>query len=252
MIDYTLSDKLKVNYQTAKPFPYIVIDNFLPEYILRKCKEEVINHDIWHYDTIHWTQEFQQKKFYYPSLHDGTTPKEFKEKLPITNLIMDYLNSYEFIEFLEKLTGYNKLFRDQELVGGGIHRITRGGKLSVHLDYNEHPENKTKRVLNLLIYLNENWKSEWGGNLELWSKDLKQKEIEIEPIFNRAVIFNIEDAPHGHPVPLNTPDYVDRYSLALYYFTDNEVEPEKKHSVIFYPDSYLGNNNNQDLENLFK
>lgn len=250
MIDLNLSDKLKVNYQTAKPYPYIVIDNFLPEFILRKCKEEVMDHDIWHYDTIEWTQEFQQKKFYYPSSHHNTTLEEIRTKLPITNLIMDYLNSPEFISFLENLTGYSKLFRDPELVGGGVHRIKRGGKLSVHIDYNEHPENQTKRVLNLLIYLNENWKSEWGGNLELWSKDLKTKEIEIEPIFNRAVIFAIEDAPHGHPIPLNSPEDVDRYSLALYYFVDNVVTPDKKHSVIFYRDDELGDNT-KNLENLF-
>jgi Rps23 Pro-64 3,4-dihydroxylase Tpa1-like proline 4-hydroxylase len=177
--------------------------------------------------------------------------QEFKTKLPNTTLIMDYLNSDDFLKFLTNLTGYRKVYRDPVLMGGGIHKIKKGGKLSVHIDYNEHPENKNKRVLNLLIYLNKNWKSEWNGNLEFWSKDRTQKEIEIEPIFNRAVIFDIEDAPHGHPIPLNTPEDVDRFSLALYYFTDDKVEPEKKHTVIFYKDYELGNKT-QNLEDLFK
>ena len=249
MIDYTLSDKLKVNYQTAKPFPYIVIDNFLPEFVLRKCKEEVMNHDIWYHDTVHWTQQFQQNKFYYPD--ETTDMSEFKTKLPISSLVLDYLNSDKFLEFLCNLTGHEKLYRDPKLMGGGIHRIKRGGKLAVHVDYNEHPETKRQRKLNVLIYLNENWKSEWGGNLELWTKDLKTKEVEIEPIFNRVVIFDIDKAPHGHPIPLNSPEGVDRYSLALYYFTDNLVDADKKNQVIFYRDDEVGNNN-QDLENLFK
>jgi Rps23 Pro-64 3,4-dihydroxylase Tpa1-like proline 4-hydroxylase len=249
MIDYSLSEKLKVNYQIAKPFPYIVIDNFLPNFFLEKCTEEILKHDIWHYDTIEWTEEFQQNKFYYPSVN--TDMQEFKTKLPNTTLIMDYLNSDDFLKFLTNLTGYRKVYRDPVLMGGGIHKIKKGGKLSVHIDYNEHPENKNKRVLNLLIYLNKNWKSEWNGNLEFWSKDRTQKEIEIEPIFNRAVIFDIEDAPHGHPIPLNTPEDVDRFSLALYYFTDDKVEPEKKHTVIFYKDYELGNKT-QNLEDLFK
>jgi hypothetical protein len=42
MIDYTLSDKLKIQYQTAKPFPYIVIDNFLPDFLLTSCLEKQI------------------------------------------------------------------------------------------------------------------------------------------------------------------------------------------------------------------
>lgn len=249
MIDYSISEKLKTNYQTAKPFPYIVIDNFLPEFLLKKCKEEIVGHDMWHHDTYFWTQEFQQNKFYYPS--DQTDMNEFKSKLPITTLVMDYLNSDDFLKFLCNLTGYSELYRDPKLMGGGIHRIKRGGKLAVHIDYNEHPETKKQRKLNVLIYLNENWKSEWGGNLELWTKDLKTKEVEIEPIFNRMVIFNIENAPHGHPTPLNTPSNVDRYSLALYYFGDEYVPPEKKHTVIFYKDSEVGNQE-KNLDNLFK
>lgn len=45
MIDYTLSDKLKIQYQTANPFPYIVIDNFLPDFLLESCLEEIKKHD---------------------------------------------------------------------------------------------------------------------------------------------------------------------------------------------------------------
>jgi hypothetical protein len=75
-----------------------------------------------------------------------------------------------------------------------------------------------------------------------------KKQIEVEPIFNRAVIFSIEDAPHGHPIPLNTPEDVYRYSLALYYFTDEEVT--NKHSVIFYEDAKLGIT--QNIDDIFK
>ena len=177
MIDYTLSDKLKVQYQTANPFPYIVIDNFLPEFILKKTKEEILKHDTWFSDNIEWTKPYQQKKFYYPG-HD-TKMDELSMKLPITNLVMDYLNSNEFIVFLEKITGFKKLYRDPILMGGGIHKIKRGGKLSIHKDYNEHPKTKKQRRINVLIYLNENWESSWGGNLELWSNDTWKKSVEM-------------------------------------------------------------------------
>jgi hypothetical protein len=128
------------------------------------------------------------------------------------------------------------------MLGGGIHKINKGGKLSIHIDYNQHPGQKWKRNLNVLLYLNENWEKEWGGNLELWGGNPWKKEIEVEPIFNRAVIFSIEDAPHGHPIPLNTPD-----DVALYYFTDEEVKD--KHTVIFYRDEELGI---KETDNLFK
>jgi Rps23 Pro-64 3,4-dihydroxylase Tpa1-like proline 4-hydroxylase len=238
MIDLSLAPKLKTLYEKNYPFPYIVIDNFLPEHLLKVCKEEIHKHDVWHSDSVDFTKEFQQNKLYYPQF--DTDMVEFRTKLPITSFVMEYLNSTEFIKFLEELTGHPKLFRDPVLMGGGVHRIKKGGKLSVHVDYNEHPYSGKKRILNLLIYLNENWEKEWEGNLELWTVNPPKKFIDIEPIFNRAVIFDIEDAPHGHPVPLNTPQDVDRYSLALYYFIDEPPEEDKKHRVIFYRDNLIG------------
>ncbi len=248
MIDLSLAPKLRAHYKTNYPFPYIVIDNFLPEYLLRSCKEEILKHDEWYADTVEFTKQFEHNKQYYPQ--EKTNMEDFKRKLPITSLIMGYLNSPQFIKYLEELTGHPKLFRDPILTGGGIHRIKKGGKLSVHVDYNEHPISGKKRVLNLLIYLNEFWQKEWEGNLELWTINPPQKFVEVEPIFNRAVIFDIEDAPHGHPIPLNTPQNIDRYSLALYYFTNEKPQEDKKHTVIFFRDHELGVGTNPN--DLFK
>jgi len=246
MIDYSLSEKFKVQYRTAKPFPYIVIDNFLPEFLLQSCLNEIKKHDEWYSNQEEWIEPFEVNKFYYPT--DYTDMMEFSRKLPITNMVTEYMNSEPFLKFLENLTGFEKLYRDPIMLGGGIHKIKKGGKLSVHIDYNEHPGRKWKRNLNLLLYLNENWKSEWEGNLEFWDEDSLKKQIEVEPIFNRAVIFSIEDAPHGHPIPLNTPEDVYRYSLALYYFTDEEVT--NKHTVIFFEDKKLGITEN--IDDIFK
>ena len=246
MIDYSISEKFKVQYRTAKPFPYIVIDNFLPEFLLQSCLNEIKKHDEWYSNQEQWVEKFEVNKFYYPT--DNTDMMEFSKKLPITNMVTEYMNSEPFLKFLENLTGFEKLYRDPIMLGGGIHKIKKGGKLSVHIDYNQHPDKKWKRNLNLLLYLNENWKEEWKGNLEFWDKESWKKHIEVEPIFNRAVIFSIDNAPHGHPIPLNTPEGVYRYSLALYYFTDEEVT--NKHTVIFYEDEHLGIT--KKIDNIFK
>ena len=246
MVDYNLSNKLKIQYKMAKPFPYIVIDDFLPDFLLQSCIRELKKHDEWYSNQEKWVDEFQINKFYYPT--DTTDMNDFSSKLPITNMITEYMNSELFINFLENLTGFEKLYRDPIMLGGGVHKITKGGSLSVHIDYNNHPGRKWKRNLNLLLYLNENWESEWGGNLELWDKGLNNKEVEIEPIFNRAVIFSIEDAPHGHPTPLNTPEDIARYSLALYYFTDEKVKNE--HSVIFFRNEDIIKK--EQIEQIFK
>lgn len=87
-----------------------------------------------------------------------------------------------------------------------------------------------QRRINVLIYLNKNWKKNYGGYLELWDKKMRKKVLSTQPIFNRCVIFNTDsDAFHGHPDPLNTPENITRKSLALYYYTAsksiyNEIE----------------------------
>jgi Rps23 Pro-64 3,4-dihydroxylase Tpa1-like proline 4-hydroxylase len=236
MIDLSIFDKLSTNYQTAYPFPYVVIDNFLPEFLVLKCLEEVKNNEDWGYNQQKWVEPFQVNKFYLPG--DTQDVSKLRNELPATTLILDYLNSPNFLTALENLTGIKKLFRDPLLMGGGVHKINTGGKLAIHKDYNIHPETKHRRKLNLLLYLNKDWDTRWGGNLELWNKELNTKIIEVEPIFNRVVIFTIDDAPHGHPHPLNCPEDISRYSLALYYFIDET--PDDGHSVIFYTNEEVG------------
>jgi len=122
---------------------------------------------------------------------------------------------------LSELTGIEGLIADEGMEGGGLHQSLRGGYLNVHADFTVHPLHPTwRRRVNLLLYLNERWPPEYGGALELWSKDMRRCVSKIEPLGNRAVIFNTEsDSFHGHPDPLQCPAGESRKSLALYYFT---------------------------------
>jgi Rps23 Pro-64 3,4-dihydroxylase Tpa1-like proline 4-hydroxylase len=232
MINLDLSKQLSSQYQEAQPFPHIVIDKFLPETILDSVLDEFNKNENWWYDRVKWTEPYQVNKFYWP--HDIETANNMPNNLPTISALINYLNSPVMLKYLEELTGIDNLISDELLMGGGLHKITSGGKLAIHKDYNVHPVKKMYRRLNLLIYLNKDWKQEWEGNLELWDKDHTNPEVSVEPLFNRAVIFTIsEDSLHGHPVPLNTPENVSRNSIALYYFT--EVNPsDNEHSVVFF------------------
>lgn len=232
MINLDLSKQLSTQYQEAQPFPHIVIDKFLPETILDSVLDEFNKNENWWYDKVKWTEPYQVNKFYWP--HDIETANNMPNDLPTISALVNYLNSPVMLKYLEELTGIDNLIGDELLMGGGLHKITSGGKLAIHKDYNVHPVKKMYRRLNLLIYLNKNWREEWGGNLELWDKDHTKLEVSVEPLFNRAVIFTIsEDSLHGHPVPLSTPENVSRNSIALYYFT--EVNPsDNEHSVVFF------------------
>lgn len=215
MINFSLPKYIKTQYATAYPYPHTVIDNFMNEQFLNRAVNHLEYVD-WGYDEDgDDIDSHQVKKLYSPHKvgMENTMPEH------VTNLL-NFLNSKEVLTYLEELTGIPDLIADPGLYGGGVHRILSGGKLSVHADYNFHPVTKLHRRVNLLLYLNKDWKEEWGGDLQLWNKDMSMCVKKILPIFNRAVIFNItSDAYHGHPGPLKSPEGIDRLSFALYYFT---------------------------------
>src|SRR6185436_17882303 len=128
------------------------------------------------------------------------------------------LNSQVFLTYLETLTGIEGLIPDPHLFGGGLHQIVPGGFLKVHADFNRHEKLKLDRRLNVLIYLNRDWKEEYGGHLELWNRDMSRPERRVLPLFNRCVVFSTTDfSYHGHPDPLRCPEGRTRKSIAMYY-----------------------------------
>ena len=74
-----------------------------------------------------------------------------------------FMNSQPILDMLSELIGIPHLIPDPALVGAGYHEIKPGGYLKVHADFNKHPENKLDRRLNVLVYLNKDWKEEYGG-----------------------------------------------------------------------------------------
>ena len=53
---------------------------------------------------------------------------------------------------------------DPEYQGSGLHMTSKGGKLGIHSDFNKKifmPQ--LYRRVNIFIYLNQDWDSDWGG-----------------------------------------------------------------------------------------
>lgn len=197
-------------YSRAQPFRHIVLHNIWNEDVLDLVRQEVENFSVW----------AGEKSFY------GSKKKRFQSNFsdlpPQVKELFYYLNSSEFLRILEGITGEVGLISDPYLLGGGIHSTGSGGFLKLHADFNWHQKMKIYRRLNVLIYLNKNWKSEYGGELELAGRqqDGGLKIIKsVNPNFNTTVIFTTDDNSfHGQSVPLNTPEHIRRNSLAAYYY----------------------------------
>jgi hypothetical protein len=202
----------RAEYATATPFPHRLFEDFLPSAVVDQAIKEFprLNADEWN-GYVH----ANERKF------ANTDPDTWG---PTLQAILHELNSSRFVEFLSDLTGIEGLIADPSLEGGGLHQSTAGGFLNIHADFTVHPHHRNwQRRVNLLLYLNDDWKPEYGGDLELWTKDMKRCEKTIAPIANRVCIFTTDtDSFHGHPNPNTCPEDVTRRSLALYYFTIEE------------------------------
>jgi hypothetical protein len=109
-----------------------------------------------------------------------------------------------------------------------LHQILPGGLLKIHADFGKHPVLKLERRLNVLVYLNKDWKEEYQGHFELWNKELTECKVRIAPIFNRLALFTTNSVSyHGHPDALMCPETMSRKSIAMYYYTLDRPKEEK-------------------------
>jgi Rps23 Pro-64 3,4-dihydroxylase Tpa1-like proline 4-hydroxylase len=201
-------EALHQRYVSGEPFPHIVIDNFIEPKILRGLLAD-------------WPAAGRDKKYYdrpQERLKYEWQPHELRSAR--LRSFLAEMNAEPMVRFIEALTGISNLIADPYYNGAGLHEIKRGGHLGIHADFNVHKELNALRRINLLIYLNDEWPAEFGGDLELWSKDMTRLCHRIAPVMGRAVVFNTElDSFHGHPDPLRCPEDRSRRSIALYYYT---------------------------------
>lgn len=212
-------------YAAALPYPHIVIDDFFDARVLERVLAEFPSKNDKNWDAHDWPAEIKLQS-------------KSERSVPLyTRQLLYAMNSFGFLKFLERLTGIPKLLGDPEYEGGGLHQIVPGGKLGIHADFNRHNYYNLDRRLNALVYLNKNWKDEYGGHFEMWDKSMTRAEKKILPLFNRMVIFTTtSDSYHGHPDPLTCPPGMTRKSMALYYYTVSSAaagEQADRHSTLF-------------------
>lgn len=220
-----LNDVLAKNrdYQTRRPFPYIVHDGLFPASILAAIEQEIpdnppaFNGCVAN-SSVCGKDENQFRK-------NGFNQNE--RMGPATREMFSFLRSHLFVRFLEELTGIDDLMPDQNYVGAGIHQTLPGGYLQVHADFNRYPLHNWHRRVNVFVFLNPNWEDSYGGHLELWDRAIQRCGPMIRPLLGRLVVFSSTDfSYHGHPLPLTAPPMRSRRSLALYYYSMERPQSE--------------------------
>ena len=218
----------KEAYASADPFPSISFENFFNPEVLDAILEEF--------------PDLSKKgdiKFNSPNEVKLATKGEGRFG-PITKQFVHYLNSEPFLQFLQELTSIEEiLLPDPYFEGGGYHESKAGGFLKIHADFNKHMVSKLDRRLNILVYLNKDWKDEYGGHFELWNKDMTACVKKVAPRFNTLAMFSTTSTSyHGLPNPITCPPDRSRKSLALYYYSNGRPEEEvlgglEEHNTLF-------------------
>lgn len=238
-------DKVSKNNVIHSPFPHFCLDDILDA----QFAEDI-------YQSFPSYHEAQKVGFEFSAVNEKrkiqiTDATQFPE--PILKLHR-LLASPAFIAKVEEMTGIPHLIADPELIGGGIHETNSGGHLDVHVDFNYIPEKKLHRRVNILFYFNKNWQENYGGYLDIWDKEVTERQGYFAPIFNRACGFVTGKYSWHGVTPVTCPPDMMRRSFAVYYYTHEAPESWDgvQHSTIFKarPDEWLKGNIKMPLQHI--
>ncbi len=200
-------EKLHRSFSTAIPCKHLVLDNFLDQDIADTL-----------FNNFPSVESLNVKR---KSMNENKAEDyHFERWHPAFSDVRSVVGSEAFATWMSKVTGVKDLRTTTDSLGSGVHQGANGSYVDVHVDVNMNPEAGLWRRVNLLIYLNKEWKEEYGGHLELWDKAMKVKHHHIAPAHNRAVIFYTDDnSPHGYS-KINIPEGESRKSFYTYFYTE--------------------------------
>jgi len=232
MINKLNIQKLGSLFNSNKDFSYVVINDFFES-------------DVANYLSDHFPRMNEMPTLFKEPMSYKGQLSDIKKYWPKFNKHFNYLQSQKFRSLISKITGIPDLIQDDLLAGAGLHQSPKSGFLDIHVDANKHPFDKSlHRRINIIIYLNKNWKNKYGGAIELWKdKNLKPGQLieKISPTFNRAVIFATTRKSWHGVEKINCPNSISRKSIALYYYTKDRPIDElyDDSSVIWHGKSLI-------------
>ncbi|MFT4192586.1 MAG: 2OG-Fe(II) oxygenase [Comamonas sp.] len=211
----------------TSPFTHCVINDFFQPDVAVELANEFDA-----YDSSNWY-------VYNNSIEHKKTNNRWIDFPAKTYEAFAYLNSPEFVQLMSDSFD-SHLYPDPGLHGGGWHIHGQGGNLNPHLDYSMHPKMGLQRKLNIIIYLSQELNTDNGGHLGLYGNESDERpgELirEVEPIFNRAIIFDTTmNSWHGMSRPLNVPPGIYRKSFAVYYLQPFEGDVNTRSRALFAP-----------------
>jgi Rps23 Pro-64 3,4-dihydroxylase Tpa1-like proline 4-hydroxylase len=200
-----LGSAFRDDYQSASPWPHMVLEGLIDPALIAAAEEQELEPGL----NLEVERRVRMVKAQSP-----------EPSGPAAKSILSALCTTQFISFLEDVTGIANLIADPTHYWTGLHVSPPGAYQAIHRDFRLHPVTGLFHRLTVLVYLNSDWKAEYGGELELWRSDQSACERQVAPEAGRVVIFGTTyDAIHGISDPIRCPDGRARLSLASDYYT---------------------------------
>lgn len=224
-------DNIRSNFLGNTPFKWTIIDNFLEPSFAQSLLNEFPRHT----NPTKLLNEFGQP-------NPKATVTNVRELGGSYRVADDLIKSEIFLGLIQYVTNINELKYDPYYFGAGTHENFDTAGLDAHFDFNLHPITKQHRRLNLIVYLNLEWNSDWGGHICLHSNPydvVNDEVIELEPLFNRAILFETNEYSWHSVKPVRHPNGISydnsRKSFTVYYYSDSrpigEIAPS--HGTIY-------------------
>ena len=143
------ADSWREAFSTALPFRHVSIDNFLEQEFAERLLAEFPSFD---------------RKL---SINEGGTTggkavnTNIREISPAYEELHEFISSKPFLDAMSRISCIPDLLPDPKMFGGGTHENQHGQELDPHIDFNYAEDHDLHRRLNLIVYLNKDWKTEW-------------------------------------------------------------------------------------------
>lgn len=222
--------ELQKQYRSHPDYSLLTLDNFIPKDLVALMAKEL--DDLPLEECKHFTRA-------------GSCMYEFNnvDRTPVQDAVVHALHSSTFIKWLQEVTDTVDLIPDPHLIGAGYMKSFNGDSLKIHTDFNWNEELRLHRMLSVVIYLNEEWEEDWGGQLQFYDTKRNKVHTKVPVGAGNCVIWNYNNfAFHGYPDPMNCPEGVSRKGIRFFYYVSNAKHDDKHppHRSLYWYDDKTG------------
>lgn len=172
-------------------------------------------------DDVQWDKTNNDERFVKRDIwqRDANSSMTVKSKKHSSNAAHDFLSFLRGDEFMSVLSRiFNVTLTDENVGDPQIN--TNYFRLSSTDFVEQHADDSPGREVCMLLYLNEEWKSNAGGELVFLCED--EEPISVAPLYNRCVLFDPSSRGSEHLVKrLNSGlEGIFRYNVTSWYWSE--------------------------------